>query len=373
MIIRIRPARARIIPVLVFFLLAGFTRTVHGAAKPDTIKIGLLIPDGSQTAAYKAATLAINAVNRTGGINGHPVKISLKSMEGPWGTGSKQAVDLVFKDKVTALLGSIDGRNSHLVEQVAAKSKVPFISAWSSDPTLAQAFVPWFFNCVPGNPQQAESLFMEISSKTDKKPVILISDTIYDSESAAKNFLRSYNNHKFPEPERVILRGSKISSEEAVKRIKETGASAIVIYIQPSSLNPLLEEILKECPGLKIYSSVCMIDENVLPYPGLANLASVSFTGMPYLEGQAGSAFAEAYLKAYGTKPGPVAAYAFDAMNVLIRAIRAGGTGVDQIQKELMKTKMTGATGLIQFDERGSRLGLPAVEKIKINTQGARE
>jgi branched-chain amino acid transport system substrate-binding protein len=371
--IRVRPARARIIPALVFFLLAGFTQVLAGAANPDTIKIGLLIPNRSQTAAYKAATLAINAVNRAGGINGHPVKIILKSMEGPWGTGSKQAVDLVFQDKVTALLGSVDGRNAHLVEQVAAKSKVPFISAWSSDPTLAQAFVPWFFNCVPGNPQQAESLYMELSSKTGNKPVILISDTIYDSESAAKNFLRVSANHKLPDPERVILRGSKLSSTEAVKRIKETGATAIVVYVQPSSANQLLDEILKECPGIKIYSSVSMLDENVLPFPGSESLASVSFTGLPYLESKAGSAFNEAYMKAYGTKPGPVAAYAFDAMNVLIGAVRAGGTGVDQIQKVLVQTKLQGVTGLVQFDERGSREGLPALEKIKMNSRGARE
>ena len=46
-------------------------------------------------------------------------------------------------------MGSHDGRNAHLVEQVATKSQVVFLSAWASDPTLSQAFVPWFFSCVP--------------------------------------------------------------------------------------------------------------------------------------------------------------------------------------------------------------------------------
>ena len=83
-------------------------------------------------------------------------------MEGPWGTGSKQAVNLVFDEEVVAMLGSHDGRNAHLVEQVSAKSRVVFLSAWSGDPTLAQAFVPWFFNCVPNDLQQADVLIEEI-------------------------------------------------------------------------------------------------------------------------------------------------------------------------------------------------------------------
>ncbi len=83
-------------------------------------------------------------------------------MEGPWGTGSKQAVELIFDEEVWAILGSHDGRNAHLVEQVSAKSRVVFMSAWSGDPTLSQAFVPWFFNCVFNDLQVSDVLIDEI-------------------------------------------------------------------------------------------------------------------------------------------------------------------------------------------------------------------
>jgi len=64
-----------------------------------------------------------------------------------------------------ALFGSHDSRNAHLVEQAATKSQVVFVSAWSGDPTLSQAFVPWFFNCVPNDYQQVASLIEEIYYK----------------------------------------------------------------------------------------------------------------------------------------------------------------------------------------------------------------
>ena len=114
-------------------------------------------------------------------------------MEGPWGTGSKQAVDLIFEDEVWALLGSHDGRNAHLVEQASAKSIVTFVSVWSSDPTLSQAFIPWFFNCVPSDDQQAVALIDEIYSKRKFSRVATITDNSYDSNQSLKSFLKFLN------------------------------------------------------------------------------------------------------------------------------------------------------------------------------------
>ena len=123
-------------------------------------------------------------------IKGIKFELVVRSMEGPWGTGSKQAVNLVFDEEVVAMLGSHDGRNAHLVEQVSAKSRVVFLSAWSGDPTLSQAFVPWFFNCVPNDLQQADALFEEIYNKRKLNKIAVVSDHGYDSQSSLKNFLK---------------------------------------------------------------------------------------------------------------------------------------------------------------------------------------
>ncbi len=143
-----------IITVLIFTSGIAFaTGSITSGAV--CIKIGLLIQDSSWTSAVHGAELAISKTNDNGGLNGRKFQLVVRSMEGPWGTGSKQAVDLIFEEKVWALIGLHDGRNAHLVEQAATKSQVVFLSAWSGDPTLSQAFVPWFFNCVPNDNQQA--------------------------------------------------------------------------------------------------------------------------------------------------------------------------------------------------------------------------
>ena len=142
---------------------------------PEIIKIGLLIPESGYIAAKNGAELAIRKANEMGGFAKYQFHLIVRSMEGPWGTGSKQAVTLVFDENVVAILGSHDGRNAHLVEQVTAKSRVVFLSAWSGDPTLAQAFVPWFFNSIYNDIQLADALIDEIYTKRslDKIAVIL--------------------------------------------------------------------------------------------------------------------------------------------------------------------------------------------------------
>ena len=70
-----------------------------------SVKIGLLIQDSSWTSAVHGAELAISEANKNGGLNGRMFQLVVRSMEGPWGTGSKQAVNLIFEEKVWALIG----------------------------------------------------------------------------------------------------------------------------------------------------------------------------------------------------------------------------------------------------------------------------
>ena len=156
----------------------------------DTIKIGLLIPDNKSLAARQGAELAIRKANQKAGSNGNHFSLVVKSLEGPWGTGSKQAVSLIFDDKVCAIMGSCDGRNAHLVEQACTKARVVFLSAWSGDPTLSKAFVPWFFNCVPNDLQQSDSFIEEIYKKRKLKRIAIIIDNSYDSELCRREFYK---------------------------------------------------------------------------------------------------------------------------------------------------------------------------------------
>ncbi|HJZ39764.1 MAG TPA: hypothetical protein VJ203_05310, partial [Bacteroidales bacterium] len=104
--------------ILLTFFLSFIIHTLS-SQNTQPIKIGLLIQDKASLAAKQGAEMAIKLANKQNGGNSRPFQLITKGMEGPWGTGAKQAIDLIFENEVWALLGSHDGRNAHLVEQAA--------------------------------------------------------------------------------------------------------------------------------------------------------------------------------------------------------------------------------------------------------------
>ena len=85
--------------------------------------------------------------------------------ENPWGTGVARLARLVYSEPIWAVIGSIDGASTHLVEQVVAKARIPLVNPYSTDKTIHMANVPWMFSCVPGDHRLAEVLAQAVSDK----------------------------------------------------------------------------------------------------------------------------------------------------------------------------------------------------------------
>ena len=163
------------------------------ANQESDISIGLLVNDQNAAEASCSAELAVKQINDLGGINGIPLRLNIRSVAGSWGAGSKEVVDLVFKDKVKAILGSIDGRDSPFAEQVIAKTQVLYLSAWATDPSLSKAFVPWYFSLVPTDDQQADSLLKELSLTKRVEKILVVYDQTYDATQAVKSMTHAAN------------------------------------------------------------------------------------------------------------------------------------------------------------------------------------
>lgn len=323
-----------------------------------TIKIGLLIQDSSYTSAVHGAEMAIKIANEKGGLRGLKFQLVFRSMEGPWGTGSKQAVNLIFEEKVWALFGLHDGRNAHLVEQAATKSQVVFMSAWSGDATLSQAFVPWFFNCVPNDNQQAASLLNEIYEIRKYRNIVVVHGSDYDSEKSLGSFMNFVKMSGKPDPLQFNLEDYVQKSGILADKISESGAGCIVLFCQPSVALILVRQIKKNNPPLPVFGPLALLNENALSVQELKyfdNILSVPAGEWPEAENRI---FRQEFKKIYGNMPGMVASYSYDGMNVLIEAIRKAGTpDREMIQKSLKNINYKGVTGPIQFDDKGNRLG----------------
>ncbi len=330
----------------------------------QTIKIGLLIQDNNSVEARQASELAILNANLHGGYKGTKFELIVRSMEGPWGTGSKQAVSLVFDENVVAMAGSHDGRNAHLVEQVAAKSRVVFVSEWSADPTLAQAFVPWFFNAVSNGFQQSDALINAIGKIKKHDQIAIIHDAEYDSGSTMNCFLEKLKSRGIPEPVKLAYHPDPDNFKDIVDKLRSGDIGSIILFVGPPALFKLIEKLRVDNFYQPVYCPLIQLDENKIP-GDMKNYENVTFVYPVNSSGKLWSTFSDQYRGKFGNYPGTVAAFAYDGMNLLIEAIRSAGTDREKLQNALKSIKYEGVTGAIQFDGKGNRIGVPGVAQIK--------
>jgi branched-chain amino acid transport system substrate-binding protein len=339
--------------------------TTHPELRDSTINIGLLIQDNNSQVAIKAAGMAIDIANNKGGFGGKPFRLVIRSMEGPWGTGSKQAVDLIFEENVWAIMGSHDGRNAHLVEQVTTKARIVFLSAWSGDPTLAQAFVPWYFTCVPTDLQQADAFINEIYNRRKLTGIASVSDNGYDSKLAMKSLMKKIKTAGKTEPVQLFYDNTDQDFNDILDKIKKAGSEAIILFGRPSASLKFIGKMEKRKMNQTVFGAISILNEDESTMHEQEDYRNVMLFVSGNWSSPKGMAFRKEYQRLYGNVPGAVAAYSYDGMSMLIEAVRSAGLDREGIRNALTKIQYEGVTGRIQFDEKGKRIGIPNLVEIE--------
>jgi branched-chain amino acid transport system substrate-binding protein len=341
---------------LIFFISTADSCFTVAFPQSGNIRIGLLVQDDKSFSAKQAAELAVRKANEKGGFDGKRFELVVKSMEGPWGTGSRQAVDLIFDENVWVLVGSHDGRNAHLVEQAATKSEVVFLSCWSGDPTLSQAFVPWFFNCMPNYNQQAEVIAGDIYYTRKFTRVTAVTDNTYDSNQAFLSFTKKSEATGKYETERIVYEEFMKDPENGSAKIVSESPDCIVLFCSPSASSDFLNRIVRKGYSKPVYGPVYIANEKDLSENGLKIYENTLKVPSGKWDPLIAKDFVTDYRFIYGTNPGMNAAYVYDGVTAVVEAIKsAGGQDRVKIQAALSKMNLAGVTGPLKFDNKGNR------------------
>jgi branched-chain amino acid transport system substrate-binding protein len=340
------------------------TLTAQKIPEKKIIKIGLLIPDKESVSAKNGAELAVLKANEKKEIHDPEFQLVVRTMDGAWGAGGNEAVRLIFEDNVTAVVCSHDGRNAHLVEQAATKSEVVMLSAWSGDPTLSQAFVPWFYNCVPNYILQADILVEEICQTRKIGRLTAIVDNAYDSKSAVTCFEKKIKETGSLISKQMILNGSDSELQELVSHLQKTKTEGIILFTRSNIAIKIINFLRKNNLSLPIFAPLFVLNENEIPGKDYSPFENVEFISSEHWVNMQSRIFRDEFRKKFGYLPGNVAAFAYDGLQVLIAAIKKSGTGREEIQKALSEISFQGITGDFHFDSKGNRTGHVALVKI---------
>ena len=135
--------------------------------------------------------MAIDEANAAGGYGGKPFRLvthndydnwqmSKSAVAGAskdsaiWGAASNDAVRMIYDDKVWAMFGSISSESTHIALRLTLKAETPLVNSASTDPTIPETIIPWYFTDLQDDRVQGYTLARHIYTDLGLKRVAIL-------------------------------------------------------------------------------------------------------------------------------------------------------------------------------------------------------
>ncbi len=337
-----------------------------------TVKLGFLGPlDESTEGSYgkemlKGAQLALELRNKNGGYHGTPFELLVNNDVGLWGASGNELVKMDDQG-VWAVLGSVDGNNTHVAIRVALKLELPIVNSGTTDPTLTETNIPWVIRCVADDRQQNYALALHMFREKGFKNVAVFRANNRYGRVGSKEFVDAARRLGHPIQLHLRYQPGDTAVTEQLLRIKNSSAEAVLIWGNDDEA-ALIVNRMKEL-GMKqqVFGCDRIISKRFLEMTG-KNAEGIVATSLSNPDSKEPDylAFVKLYEQKYGEKPGVFAAHAWDGMNILFQSIDKAGLNKALIRDELTSIgKYEGVTGEIIFDATWNDVGQIWMAEVK--------
>ena len=359
--------------VFALVLFLGLTSGVWAA----NIKIGVAAPFTGNLAAYgdnikAGVNLKLKEINDAGGINGQKVELvwgdDLCQPKDAGTVGSKFAAD----ENIVAVIGHLCSSATLAAMPIYVRKGLPAISPTSTNPTIGDVGMGWFFrNCYTDDFQGKFLAVYVVPNLLGKHKVAVF----YENNDYAIGLKNSF------------LDGAKSGA------VTVTGTEAYMTGA--TDFTPQLTKLLRDKPeaiflcgyhpegaliagqGRKLgfdgpfFGADGIDNEDYIKIAGKA--ADNTYCTVPFLAASAGPAgqdFAERFKKAYGRDVDWMSANAYDCLGILAEVIAKTGPDRKKIRDGLAAINSKdngykGITGLTYFDEKGDCSKPAFVKKVE--------
>jgi branched-chain amino acid transport system substrate-binding protein len=302
---------------------------------------------------WNAACLAVEQANRAGGYRGLPFRLVAGWSENPWGTGVTEVARMAYLHNVWAVIGGIDGPSTHLAEQVVAKARLTLINPASTDKTVNLANVPWMFSCLPADHLLAPVLARVIASNVGKKSFILMSAVGHDSHLFTVELTRSFIQYKLSPSYQFEFKPGQDNCDRLVGEITQARPQSLVLIASATQSAQIISAVRQKGFDGLIFGGPCMGRRNFIEQAG--DMAEGAVFPLLYKHGKESKSFDEKFMARYGKTPDYLAAHTYDAVNLLIAAIRKAGLNRARIRDTVSElSPWKGITGIIKWDPLGA-------------------
>jgi ABC-type branched-subunit amino acid transport system substrate-binding protein len=346
----------------------GYGRELPEPGQVDSVKIGFLGPieptvsvatggvsheENLGRKMLQGAKLAIEQANTRGGYGGKiPYQLVVRNDNGLWGASGNEIIHLAYKDNVRAILGTIDGANSHIAIRVALKAEIPMMNTGDTDPTFTETAIPWVFRVITDDRQMCYLLADFVFKKLKLTRVAALRANNRYGRISIDEFRDAATRSGHPFLAELNYPVGDTDFTPQLKRIKSLNPEAVITYGDAAESAVILRQMRAMGMNQWFIGSDRMVSPEFIENAG-ENIGKVA-AGYPYSPGSGDPRYLEfkrLFIKRFGETPETYAAHAYDGMCMLIEAIEKGGLNRAKIRDELAKMKhYDGVTGKKEFD-----------------------
>ncbi len=329
---------------------AGLTVTIAHAG-PLTGSIAHLGKDDEN-----GVHLAIDQANAKGiTIGGKPVKFVMQSEDDQADpkVGTTVAQKLVDA-KVAAVIGHLNSGVSIPASDIYAKAGIPMISGSATNPQLTERGLKTVFRTVGRDDQQGPAIASYIAHELKAKKVALADDKTAYGEGLANEVEKTLKGDKITIVGRERTTDKETDFKAILTKIKAKNPDVVFYGGMDATGGPLLKQAREL--GIKAvfaFGDGACTDEMGKLAGQAAEGMVCSQAGLP--REAASKEFVDAFTKQYGDIK-QYAPYFYDATLAVIEAMKkADSVDPAKFAPEMFKDDFTGATGKVQFDDKGDR------------------
>ena len=302
----------------------------------------------------QGAQLAVQHANRNGGFgaDGIPFELVIRNDNGLWGASGNEIIQLAYRDRVWAILGTIDGANSHIAIRVALKAEVPVINTGDTDPTFVETLIPWVFRNITDDRQMSYRLADFVFNELGLERVAALRAANRYGRISIDEFRDAATRRGHPFLAELQYSVGDTDFRSQLERLQALKPEVIVTWGDAAESALILRQMREMGMDQWLVGSDRIVTPEFLQVAGGdVSRVAAGYPWDPTREDALYRRFVEEFKAEFGEPPETYAAHAYDGITMLVEAIRKAGLNRARIRDELAATKTWyGVTGHKIFD-----------------------
>lgn len=334
-------------------------------------RVGAVIPLSGSAEAYgrnvkNGLTLALDEINGKGGIKGKNMDILFEDDRSDERSAKNKADGLIHNSEVPLIIGGVTSSIALAIEPVCEKSKVVLLSPTASSPKLS-GIGQYFFRNYPSDTLEGR-IMAEYAIRRMKVRSVAI---LYIDKEYGQGITQVFK-------ERFTGLGGVVTFEKAypegttnftdyIKEIKSSPPDSIYLPGYYTEVAAALKEIQAQKVSAKLMSTQGMAQPMILEIAGDA-AEGVVYPQPPFDPDNKSpeiQKFVAAYKAKFPTKPDIDAAFSYDALQIVAKAIENCANYPQDLRSRIADTNYKGITGDVAFGSNGDVDITPRMFQIK--------